>query len=80
MTYEDILFQISDGIAHITINRPQVMNAFRGRTCEELIDAFIRAGWDKSVGVIVWAAPATKLSVPVATNRRMKVSMTAAAS
>ena len=53
MTYEDILFQISDGIAHITINRPQVMNAFRGRTCEELIDAFNRAGWDKSVGVIV---------------------------
>jgi 2-ketocyclohexanecarboxyl-CoA hydrolase len=29
------------------------MNAFRGRTCEELIDAFNRAGWDKSVGVIV---------------------------
>jgi 2-ketocyclohexanecarboxyl-CoA hydrolase len=53
MTYEDILFQISDGIAHITINRPQVMNAFRARTCEELIDAFNRAGWDKSVGVIV---------------------------
>jgi 2-ketocyclohexanecarboxyl-CoA hydrolase len=53
MTYEDILFQISDGIAYITINRPQVMNAFRGRTCEELIDAFNRAGWDKSVGVIV---------------------------
>lgn len=53
MTYEDILFQISDGVSHITINRPKVMNAFRGRTCEELIDAFNRAGWDKSVGVIV---------------------------
>jgi 2-ketocyclohexanecarboxyl-CoA hydrolase len=53
MTYEDILFQISDGVAHITINRPQLMNAFRGRTCEELIHAFNRAGWDKAVGVIV---------------------------
>lgn len=53
MTYEDILFEVRDGVAHITINRPQVMNAFRGRTCEELIHAFNRAGWDKSVGVIV---------------------------
>jgi len=53
MTYEDILFDIRDGVAHITINRPEKMNAFRGQTCEELIHAFNRAGWDKSVGVIV---------------------------
>src|SRR5688572_11942327 len=31
------------------------MNAFRGRTTEELIDAFSDAGWDKSIGVIVLA-------------------------
>src|SRR5579883_555960 len=55
MTYEDILYDARDGVAHITINRPQVMNAFRGKTCEELIDAFNRAGWDKSIGVIVLA-------------------------
>ena len=53
MSYEDILFAVADGVATITINRPQVMNAFRGRTCEELIDAFNRAGWDKAIGVIV---------------------------
>jgi 2-ketocyclohexanecarboxyl-CoA hydrolase len=53
MTYEDILFDSKDGIARITINRPSKMNAFRGQTCEELIHAFNRAGWDKSVGVIV---------------------------
>jgi 2-ketocyclohexanecarboxyl-CoA hydrolase len=53
MTYEDILFEVRDGVAHITINRPDKMNAFRGQTCEELIHAFNRAGWDKSVGVIV---------------------------
>jgi 2-ketocyclohexanecarboxyl-CoA hydrolase len=53
MTYEDILFEVRDGVAHITINRPDKMNAFRGRTCEELIHALNRAGWDKSVGVIV---------------------------
>ncbi len=55
MTYEDILFDLTDGVARITINRPAVMNAFRGKTCDELIDAFNRAGWDKSVGVIVLA-------------------------
>jgi 2-ketocyclohexanecarboxyl-CoA hydrolase len=60
MTYEDVLFRISDGIAFITINRPQVMNAFRGRTCEELIHAFNRAGWDKSVGVIVLSGAGDK--------------------
>jgi 2-ketocyclohexanecarboxyl-CoA hydrolase len=53
MTYEDILFTAEGGVATIVINRPKVLNAFRGRTCEELIHAFNRAGWDKSVGVIV---------------------------
>ena len=55
MQYEDILFDVTDGVARITINRPKVMNAFRGKTCDELIHAFNRAGWDKSVGVIVFA-------------------------
>lgn len=51
--YEDILYRVEGGVAHITINRPQVMNAFRGKTCDELIDALNKAGWDKSIGVIV---------------------------
>ena len=53
MTFEDILYEVKDGAAHVTINRPKVMNAFRGKTCDELIQAFQKAGWDKSVGVIV---------------------------
>ena len=53
MQYEDIRFTVADGVATIAIDRPAVMNAFRGRTCEELIHAFNRAGWDKAVGVIV---------------------------
>ena len=53
MTYEDILYEVKDGAAYITINRPKVMNAFRGKTCEELIHALGRAGWDKAIGVIV---------------------------
>lgn len=53
MDYQDILYSVKDGAATITINRPDKYNAFRGQTCEELIHAFNRAGWDKSVGVIV---------------------------
>ncbi len=53
MTYEDLTYDARDGAAYITINRPKVMNAFRGRTCEELIHAFQKAGWDKTIGVIV---------------------------
>ena len=53
MEYEDILYRATNGVATITINRPDKYNAFRGQTCEELIHAFNRAGWDKSVGVIV---------------------------
>ncbi|MGE4281162.1 MAG: 2-ketocyclohexanecarboxyl-CoA hydrolase [Magnetospirillum sp.] len=53
MTYEDILYEVKNGAAWITINRPDKYNAFRGQTCEELIHAFNKAGWDKSIGVIV---------------------------
>ncbi len=51
--YEDIVCEIDNGVATITINRPEKYNAFRARTCEELIDAFQHSGWDRSVGVIV---------------------------
>jgi 2-ketocyclohexanecarboxyl-CoA hydrolase len=60
MPYEDILYDAAEGVARITINRPQVMNAFRGRTCEELIHALNRAGWDRAVGVIVLAGAGDK--------------------
>jgi 2-ketocyclohexanecarboxyl-CoA hydrolase len=51
--YSDILYDVGDGVARITINRAEKHNAFRAATCEELIDAFNRAGWDESIGVIV---------------------------
>ena len=53
MEYTDILFAADAGAATITLNRPEVYNAFRGRTCDELIHALNRAGWDASIGVIV---------------------------
>ena len=53
MAYEDILYETADGVAWITINRPQVLNAFRATTVDELIHAF-RAAWhDEEVGVCV---------------------------
>ncbi len=60
MTYEDILYDVTDGAARITINRPKVMNAFRAKTCEELIQALNKAGWDNSIGVIVLAGAGDK--------------------
>ncbi len=53
MELTDVLYDVSDHIATITINRPDVYNAFRGQTCEDLIRAFGRAGYDKSVAAIV---------------------------
>ena len=38
--YEDILFDKAEGIAKITINRPEVYNAFRPQTNMEMLDAF----------------------------------------
>lgn len=51
--YLDILYQEKDGVATITFNRPDVLNAFRLGTYEEVTHALHRAGWNKAIGVIV---------------------------
>jgi naphthoate synthase len=52
--YSDILYELSgDGIAKITINRPEVRNAFRPQTLFQLAEAFDRARDDPEVGVII---------------------------
>jgi 2-ketocyclohexanecarboxyl-CoA hydrolase len=51
--YSDIIYEVRGPAAWITINRPEKYNAFRGATCEELIDAFNKAGWDKTIAAIV---------------------------
>jgi naphthoate synthase len=51
--YSDIRFDHAEGIARITINRPEVRNAFRPETVLELIDAFHRAHHDPAIGVII---------------------------
>jgi naphthoate synthase len=51
--YEDILYETYNGIAKITINRPEVHNAFRPKTVMEMIDAFSYARDDSKIGVII---------------------------
>jgi len=53
MGFQDILYSSADGIAWITINRPEVRNAFRTRTVDELVAAFRDAWADADVGVVV---------------------------
>ena len=55
MSYEDIRYDKRDGVATITINRPQVLNAFRGKTVEEMLEAMRDADYDAAVGVVVLA-------------------------
>jgi len=51
--YEDIRYETADGIAKLTIDRPEVRNAFRPQTLIELSDALERAREDTSIGVVV---------------------------
>src|SRR6266702_3053234 len=51
--YSDILYEVADGVAWATINRPRVLNAFRERTLDELIDAIGSVNADPEIGVVV---------------------------
>jgi naphthoate synthase len=51
--YEDIRYELAEGIAKITIDRPEVRNAFRPQTLIEISDALERAREDLDVGVII---------------------------
>lgn len=53
MELKDVLYEKTNGIAKITINRPEVYNAFRGRTIQELILAFRDAWDDNRIGVVI---------------------------
>ena len=53
-SFEDIVYESAEGIAKITINRPQVRNAFRPQTIIELKEAFDLARDDEKVGVVIF--------------------------
>ena len=51
--YEDVVYEKAEGIAKITINRPEVRNAFRPLTVQEMQRAFADARDDSSIGVVI---------------------------
>lgn len=50
--FTDVLYEVDNGLAWVTINRPERYNAFRARTVDELIRAFKAAWADPEVGVV----------------------------
>src|SRR3982074_2473000 len=50
--FTDVTYEVEDGLAWITINRPERYNSFRARTVDELVLAFKRAWISDEVGVI----------------------------
>ncbi len=58
--YQDIFYETWDGVAKITINRPEVRNAFRPQTVFELSRAFDAARDDPEVGVVVLTGAGTE--------------------
>ncbi len=58
--YEDIIYEKAEGIAKITINRPEVRNAFRPKTVAEMSDAFKQVRDDSEVGVVIFTGQGEK--------------------
>ena len=58
--YEDIIYETAEGIGKITINRPEVRNAFRPKTLFEMQDAFSRARDDQNIGVVILTGAGTE--------------------
>jgi naphthoate synthase len=58
--FTDVIYQVADGMAKITINRPEVRNAFRPQTLFELEEAFNLARDNDQVGVIIFTGAGTE--------------------
>ena len=54
LDFDDIRYEKAEGVAKITINRPEVRNAFRPKTVMEMIQALADARYDDHVGVIIF--------------------------
>src|SRR5438093_4099671 len=53
MDYEQIAYEVDNGILTITLDRPERLNAFTGQMMQEMIDAFDRSDADDSVRAVV---------------------------
>jgi enoyl-CoA hydratase len=71
MPYENILFEKKDSIAHITFNRPKVLNALNRKTVEELRDALLDARDDSSVLAVILTGAGEKSFVAGADIREL---------
>ncbi len=58
--YKDITYEVGANAVRIFINRPEVFNAFRNQTVEELIDAFRKADEEKSVNTVIFGGAGDK--------------------
>ena len=62
MTYQDIVFEVTDGLAKITINRPDNANKLRFQTARELLEAFRPSAETPDVDVVVLTGAGTSSS------------------
>ncbi|MGT2341477.1 enoyl-CoA hydratase-related protein [Staphylococcus aureus] len=69
--YDEIKYEFYEGIAKVTINRPEVRNAFTPKTVSEMIDAFSRARDDQNVSVIVLTGEGDLAFCSVVTRRNV---------
>lgn len=58
--FREISYEKKEGIATVTLRRPEAYNAYTTNTLTELIEAFRRASWDDSVGVVVLTGEGTR--------------------
>lgn len=58
--FEDVLYEERDGVATVTVNRPEKMNAYRSRTYGEVTEAILQAGWKPEIGVVVLTGAGTR--------------------
>jgi enoyl-CoA hydratase/carnithine racemase len=60
---EAILYEVRDGIAYVTLNRPEVRNAINGEMCDGLREAWVEVEADPAVRVVILAANGDHFSV-----------------
>lgn len=64
MAYENLLLKVADGIATITVNRPQAMNVLTYATLDELEHAFLAARDDQTVRAVILTGAGERPSSP----------------
>ena len=67
MAYENIVFEVTEGIATITFNRPKALNALNGQLLDELSKALDEIEADEAIRVLVLTGAGENLLWPVRT-------------